>query len=69
MVCNQRLMCQELLGLLVKQIALTPFETPQRQTRIHLLWHTTATTELMVARLRSSERVRTPPQVLEAIAA
>lgn len=60
---------KELLGLLVKQIALTPVETPQRQTCIHLLWHTTATTNLVVARLRSSERVRTPPQVIEAIAA
>ncbi len=60
---------KELLGLLVKQIALTPVEAPQRQTRIHLLWHTTATTELTVARLRSPERVRTPPQVIEAIAA
>ena len=60
---------KELLGLLVKQIALTPVEAPQRQTCIHLLWHTTATTDLMVSRLRSSERVRTPPQVIEAIAA
>ena len=60
---------KELLGLLVKQIALTPVEAPQRQTRIHLLWHTTATTELAVARMRPTERVRTSPQVIEAIAA
>ena len=60
---------RSLLGLVVKQIALTPVEAPQRQTRIHLLWHTTATTDLMVSRLRSPERVRTPPQVIEAIAA
>ena len=60
---------KELLGLLVKQIALTPVEAPQRQTRIHLLWHTTATTDLTVSRLRSPERVRTPPQVIKAIAA
>jgi DNA invertase Pin-like site-specific DNA recombinase len=59
---------KELLGLLLKQIALTPVEAPQRQTRIHLLWHTTATTDLTVARQRSPERVRTPPQVIEAIA-
>jgi hypothetical protein len=60
---------KELLGLLVKQIALTPIEAPQRQTRIHLLWHTTATTDLVVARMQPTERVRTPPQVIEAIAA
>jgi hypothetical protein len=60
---------KELLGLLVKQIALTPIEVPQRQTRIHLLWHTTATTDLVVARMRPTERVRTPPQVIKAIAA
>src|SRR5262249_15759751 len=60
---------KELLGLLVKQIALTPVETPQRQTHIHFLWHTTATTDLAVPRMRPPERVRTPPQVIEAIAA
>jgi len=60
---------KELLGLLVKQIALTPVEAPQRQTRVQLLWHTTATTDLTVPRMRSTERVRTPPQVIEAIAA
>src|SRR5215831_10116458 len=60
---------KELLGLLVKQIALTPVEAPQRQTRIHLLWHTTATTDLAVPRMRPTERVRTPPQVIEAITA
>lgn len=60
---------KELLGLLVKQIALTPIEAPQRQTRLHLLWHTSATTDLVVARLRSPEQVRTPPQIIEAIAA
>ena len=60
---------KELLGLLVKQVALTPVEVPQRQTRVQLLWHTTATTDLAVPRMRPTERVRTPPQVIEAIAA
>ena len=60
---------KELLGLLIKQIALTPVEAPQRQTRVQLLWHTTATTDLEVPRMRPTERIRTSPQVIEAIAA
>ena len=59
---------QELLGLLVQQLALTPVEAPQRQTRMQLLWHPTATTALAVARRRPPERVRTPPPVIEALA-
>ncbi|MBI4334735.1 MAG: recombinase family protein, partial [Chloroflexi bacterium] len=57
-----------LLGLLVKQIALTPADLPQRQTRVQILWHTEATTELWVARPSIKERFRTPRQVVEAIA-
>lgn len=60
---------KELLGLLVKQIALTPVDGPQRLTRVQLLWHTTATTLFEIPRLRSAERVQTPPPVLDAIAA
>jgi hypothetical protein len=60
---------KERLGLRVKQIALTPVEAPQRQTRLPRLWPTTATTALVVPRRRPPERVRTPPQGIEAIAA
>src|SRR5262249_18213517 len=60
---------KELLGLLVKKIALTPVETPQRQTHIHFLWHTTATTDLAVPRRPPPERGRPPPQGTDATAA
>ena len=60
---------KELLGLLVKQIALTPVEGPPRQTEVQLLWHTMATTTLMVPRVYSQDRVRTPSEVIEAITA
>jgi hypothetical protein len=55
---------KELLGRLVKQIALTPVEGPQRQTRGQLLWHTTATTTLEVPRLRAAERIHPPRRSL-----
>jgi hypothetical protein len=56
---------KELLGLLVKQIGLIPLEGPPQQTEVQLLWHTMATTALMVSRLH--DRARTPPEVIEAI--
>lgn len=58
---------KEMLGLLVKQVALFPLENPTRQTRIAILWHTGATTELMVPRPTSREKLSTPTQVIEAI--
>ncbi len=53
--------------MLVKQVALSPIESPGRQTRIAILWHTGATTELIVKRPTSGEKLSTPPQVIEAI--
>lgn len=50
---------KEMLGLLVKQVALFPVESPTRQTRIAILWHTGATTELMVKRPTSREKLST----------
>ena len=29
-----------MLGLLVKQVAITPLDSPNRQTRIQILWYT-----------------------------
>jgi hypothetical protein len=58
---------KELLGLLVKQIALTPVEGPPRETEVQLLWHTMATTTLMVPRVHRKDRFRTSPEVIEAI--
>jgi DNA invertase Pin-like site-specific DNA recombinase len=59
---------KELLRCLVQQIALTPVDGPPRQTRVQLLWHTEATTELVVPRPDKRERLRTPHVVVEAIA-
>lgn len=58
---------KEMLGLLVKQIALTPVDEPERQTKIHLLWHTGSTTEIMAKRLSIQERLGTPETIVQAI--
>ncbi len=58
---------KEMLGLLVKQVALFPVESPTRQTCIAILWHTGATTELMIKRPTSREKLSTPAEVIEAI--
>jgi DNA invertase Pin-like site-specific DNA recombinase len=60
---------KELLSLLVKQIALTPVEGSPRQTQVQVLWHTEATTALWVPRPSQRDRWRTPPTVVETIAA
>jgi len=59
---------KELLSLLVKQIALTPVDGPPRQTRMQVLWYTQATTELVISRPNKQERLRTPLEVVDAIA-
>jgi hypothetical protein len=59
---------KELLRLLVKQIALTPVDVPHRQTRVQVLWHTEATTELWVPRPGKRDRLRTPAEVVDASA-
>ncbi len=33
---------KEMLGLLVKQVAITPVDSPTRQTQVKILWHTGA---------------------------
>ena len=58
---------KEMLGLLVKQVALFPVESPTRQSHIAILWHTGATTEFMVKRPTSREKLSTPVEVIEAI--
>jgi hypothetical protein len=60
---------KELLRLLIKQIALTPVAGPPRQTHVQVLWHTEATTALVVPRPDKKERLRTPPAVIDAITA
>lgn len=58
---------KEILGLLVKQLALVPIDVPRAMTRVRLLWHTGATTEIEVVRPFRMESVRTPPDMLAQI--
>lgn len=58
---------KEILGLLVKQIALTPVDTPARITQIKILWHTGATSELLVSRPSIQQKLGTPEKVVQAI--
>jgi len=59
---------KRLLGLLVKQVALTPVDSPLRQTQVQVLWHTEAVTVLTVPRLSRKDRTRTPSDVISTIA-
>ena len=54
--------------MLVKQIALTPIDTPKRSTRIQILWHTGAISELIATRPTNADKYRTPKQVIQLIA-
>lgn len=58
---------KEMLGLLVKQVAITPVDSPSRQTRISILWHTGATTELGAVRPISQDKLRTSDEVIQSI--
>ena len=58
---------KEMLRLLVKQIALTPMDSPTRQTQIKILWHTGPTSELFTNRPSIQQKLGTPPEVIQAI--
>ena len=58
---------KEILGLLVKQVALTPIEQPERKTHIKLLWHTGAVSELSTPRPTISQKLGTPKAAIQAI--
>jgi DNA invertase Pin-like site-specific DNA recombinase len=58
---------KQILGLLVKQVALTPIDDPEKTTRIQILWHTDATTELFAIRQTTAEKIRTPDEIVELI--
>jgi hypothetical protein len=58
---------KEMLRLLMKQIALTPVDSPTRQTQIKILWHTRATSELFTNRPSIQQKLGTPPEVIQAI--
>jgi DNA invertase Pin-like site-specific DNA recombinase len=58
---------KELLGLLIQQVALVPEDVPKRRTRVRLLWHQGATTELTVHRPNFTDSVSTAPEVIDRI--
>jgi len=58
---------KNLLRLLVQQVALTPVEVPRRETEIRILWHTAATTELVVDRPRRVAGSPAPSDAVERI--
>ncbi len=58
---------KEMLGLLVKQVAITPVDSPVRSSRIAILWHTGATSELVSDRPSIKQKLATPSAVIEAI--
>jgi hypothetical protein len=58
---------KEMLGLLVKQVAITPVDSPTRQTQVKILWHTGATSELFVNRPSIQQKLGTSEAVIQAI--
>lgn len=56
-----------MLSLLVKQVAITPVDSPKRQTRIQILWHTGATTELVAMRPTTQDKLRTSEEVVQTV--
>lgn len=58
---------KEILGLLIKQIAITPVERPARQTQIQVLWHTGAVSEVSAPRPTIRQKLATPELVVQAI--
>lgn len=64
---NTNLERKEILGLLVKQVAITPIDAPERSTRVQILWHTGVTSELIATRPTNAEKFRTPNQVIQLI--
>lgn len=58
---------KEMLGLLVKQVAITPVDSPYRQTQVKILWHTGATSGFLVNRPNIQQKLGTSVEVIQAI--
>ena len=56
---------KNLLRILVKEVVLTPIETPARSTRIQVVWKTGAVTEVTVPRPRNRTPMEARPEVVE----
>ncbi|MDA0843484.1 MAG: recombinase family protein [Bacteroidetes bacterium] len=58
---------KQLLGLLIKQICLSPIDVPSRQTTIKILWHSGATSVLQADRPRLNLSLNTDAHIVEKI--
>jgi DNA invertase Pin-like site-specific DNA recombinase len=58
---------KNLLRMLIREVALSPIEAPDRTTRAQVLWVTGAVTELEVSRPGPGSAMRTPKESVEAI--
>jgi len=58
---------KNLLRMLVREVTLSPIDSPQRATRIQVLWETGATTELTVPRPDRITALATPQEAIEQI--
>jgi hypothetical protein len=58
---------KEILELLVKQVAITPIDAPERSTRIQILWHTGVTSTLYALRPTTAQRFQTPNEVIQLV--
>lgn len=58
---------KQLLRLLIREVTLTPLETPERVTRIQICWVTGAVSELAVARPTRKTASVTPPAAIERV--
>jgi len=57
---------KNMLRILIQEVAVTPIDLPRRMSRVRILWHTGAVTEMMVDRPRS-RAPRTSASAVEAI--
>ena len=56
-----------MLSLLVKQVGITPVDSPKRSSRIQILWHTGATTELVAMCPTTQDKLRTSQEVVQTV--
>lgn len=51
----------------MKQVAITPVDSPQRSSRIQIRWHTGATTAFVAMRPTTQDKLRTPAEVVQTV--
>ena len=60
---------KNLLRMLIREVAISPIDIPERATRVQVLWVTGATTEITVPRPGPGSAMRTPDASVQAIRA